>query len=376
MTLRVLHAYTAPQFLPYIEPLLNALCERGDELHVLTAAGIENERLLRRGIHVHEVSMSRKVAPARDLVSFVKILRVIAAVQPAIVHAHNPKAGLLSMLASQMLGVPMRIFHMHGSPSLTARGMLQPVLLAAERRTASAATHVLCVSSSLRRALEGRGVLQKRQANVLGSGSAAGIALEEYERTWLRDAGERFVREHDLVGRPLVGYIGRYIDEKGLVELAEAWRELSRAYADATLVLAGRKDGQLSRGHELLRTLPRVRDLGFLEDVRPLLGALDVLVLPTYREGLANVLLEAAAAAVPIVATDAVGVVDLVEDGRTGLIVPCRNALHLAAALARIFDDPALGKELGENARRRIAHDFVRSDVVGEFLRLYQSQKP
>jgi glycosyltransferase involved in cell wall biosynthesis len=167
----------------------------------------------------------------------------------------------------------------------------------------------------------------------------------------------------------VVGFVGRLVRDKGVLELAEAWRALREAHPSAHLVLAGRieeeEDAIPLEVAAALRADPRVRLPGVVRDMPRLYAACDVVALPTYREGFPNVALETAAMALPIVATAVPGCVDAVVDGETGTLVPPRDPVTLGEALGRYLADAALRARHGEAARRRVLREF-RQEAIWE----------
>ncbi|WP_240918041.1 glycosyltransferase [Phycicoccus sp. HDW14] len=161
----------------------------------------------------------------------------------------------------------------------------------------------------------------------------------------------------------LVTFAGRLTGDKGIRELVRAWTRLAPSRPGAHLVVAGRVDGPDPEGPALLaalEALPRTHLLGHVEDLERLWADTDVCVLPSYREGLPLVVIEAAAAGVPTVVTDCTGGREVVDDGTTGLVVPRRDAGALAAALERLVDDGALRTRMGMAARERALARYDR----------------
>ncbi|MBL0219310.1 MAG: glycosyltransferase family 4 protein [Myxococcales bacterium] len=301
-----------------------------------------------------------------------------AATRPVVVHAHTPKGGLLGMLAGWVARTPVRIYHMRGLPLETAAGWRRQLLRWTERTSCAAATHVLCVSSSLRAVAIAEHLCAPSKIEVLGSGSGQGVdATGKFDPERV-SAETRLAtrRKHGLPEDAVVlGFVGRLVRDKGIVELMGAWQLLRQRYPHLHLLLSGVLEERDALPVELVRALsddPRIHLLGFDWDTPPLYAAMDVVVLPTYREGFPNVPLEAAAMQRPVVATRVSGCVDAVVDGVTGLLVEPRDASELAAALARYIDDPALRAAHGQAGRARVLASFRREILWEATYQLYR----
>jgi len=169
----------------------------------------------------------------------------------------------------------------------------------------------------------------------------------------------------------VVGFVGRVVREKGIVELAAAWQMLRERFADLWLLIIGPVEPQDPVPAEVLAALrsdPRVtmRDLDW--DTPPLYAAMDLLALPTYREGFPVTPLEAAAMGLPVIATHTLGCVDAVAEGVTGMLIPPRNVPALVEAVARYRADPRLRREHGEAGRARVSRDF-RQEAIWNAMR-------
>ena len=171
-----------------------------------------------------------------------------------------------------------------------------------------------------------------------------------------------------------VAFVGRVAEEKGVDVLLEAWRRVEHAdlVGQGRLLLAG--DGERApKFRELARSgLQRAVFLGRVADVRSLLGAVDIMVLPSRSEGLSNAVLEAMAMAVPILATRIGGLEEQVEDGVTGVLVPPGDADALARALQRLMGDAALQRRMGERGRAAVEQSFAFAGTVDAYQQLYQ----
>lgn len=167
------------------------------------------------------------------------------------------------------------------------------------------------------------------------------------------------------------GFVGRYLHDKGISDLETAWKKLRARVPGSFLVIAGGKD-QETVDLKLLLSDDRVRDLGFVSDTRSLYQAIDILVLPSHREGFPVVLLEASAMQLPIIATEATGCVDAVVDGETGTLVPVSSPELLASAMERLANDESLRNRMGRNGRERVLTVFQPAMIHRDLVELYR----
>jgi glycosyltransferase involved in cell wall biosynthesis len=364
MAIRVLHVTTVPVSLGFLRGQVGYMKRHGFEVHALSSAG---EALKAFGdaeqVPVYAVEMPRRVTPLRDLAAVGGLLRVLEQVDPHIVHAHTPKGGLLGMIAARMKGVPVRIYHMRGLPFMTATGPKRALLRWTERAACTLANQVFCVSPSLRQIAIRERICSAERLRVLAGGSGNGVdANGRFDPEAQAGSRER-VRERHGIPRDaaLILFVGRIVRDKGLVELAGAWEQLRARYPGAHLVLVGPMEPQDPLPPEVSRQLrqdPRVHLTGMQREIASYYAAADVVALPTYREGLPNVILEAGAMRIPVVTTRIPGCVDAVEEGATGLLVAPRDSAGLAAALERYLADPALRRAHGDAGRTRVLAQF------------------
>ena len=313
-----------------------------------------------------------------------RLYRLLRAIRPHVVHSHTPKGGLLGMLAARLAGVPVRVYTIHGLPLMTACGWKRLLLLWTERTACWCAFGVLSVSFSIRMAAVRKRICPAAKIKVLLGGSSNGVnAQREFSPARNGTASRQAIRrQHGIPQDALViSFVGRIVRDKGMVELAEAWRTLRNQFPSLHLLLIGPFEPQDPVPAEVERSFrsdPRIHLIGHVDDVSPYYAATDVLVLPTYREGLPGVLLEAAAMELPVVATRVPGCVDAVVDGVTGALVPSRNAKALAAAVAAYLVDSELRRKHGMAGRQRVLKEFRQEAVwqalYEEYVRLLQEK--
>jgi glycosyltransferase involved in cell wall biosynthesis len=363
--IKLVHITTVPQSLFFMTGQVGFMKERNFEIHGVSSPGEILSRFAKQeGVAVYPVEMPRRITPLRDLVAIAGILKVLRRVKPHIVHSHTPKGGVLGMVSAWLAGVPVRIYHMRGLPFTTASGWKRQVLIWSERIACRLAHRVFCVSSSIRQLAIDTRLCRPEKITILARGSGNGVDAtgrfsDEHVSDLLR---EETMRRCKIPSEALVlGFIGRIVLNKGIVELTEAWARLREEFPHLHLLIVGPHEAQdpiPSAVDHALRSDPRVHLIGEDWNVVPLYAVMDVLALPTYREGFPNTLLEAAAMKVPVVATKVPGCTDAVQDGVTGFLVPPYDGRRLAAAIRDYLSDPELRCRHGAAAREWVLQEF------------------
>ncbi len=351
--------------------------EHGVELSAISSPGPE---LVAFGdgesVPTVAVPMARRITPLLDLVALARLWAHFRRVRPDIVHAHTPKGGLLGMLAATLARVPVRIYHMRGLPLMGARGARRSLLTATERISCGLAAEVLCVSQSLRAAALELGLDDPDHIRVLAGGSGQGVDAAQRFNPARFDETARLLsrRKLDIPPHALVyGFVGRVVRDKGVHELHTAWQSVRATIAEARLVIVGPwepLDPISSSVRTSLERDDRVHIVGPTAEVPALYAVMDVLVLPTYREGFPNVPLEAASMELPVIATRVPGCVDAVLDGVTGTLVPARDSAALAEAMLS-YRAVERRIEHGLAGRRRALEQFSRELIWQELLETY-----
>lgn len=316
------------------------------------------------GVPVHAVPMARGISVFKDCVAILRMIRLLRARRPAMVHSYTPKAGLVSMLAAWICGVPVRVHTFTGLIFPSSRGLRRWLLICADRLICRCATLVVPEGAGVKQDMQSHAITAK-PLDVIGFGNIAGVDVNRFSphEPRVQDHAARLRAELNLDERAFVFcFVGRLHRDKGLRELLAAFHQMPEHCHLALagdLDLSGPVDDETLAG---LRTHPRVHELGFVSDVRPAMRASDVLVLPSYREGFPNVALQAGAMELPVIATDINGCNEIIEPGYNGWLVPARDAAALADAMRVACEMPAAQRRaLGRAARERVCERFERA---------------
>lgn len=376
-SVQVLHVTTITLTLRFLQGHLQYQRKKGFQTHVACSPAPDLFSIAANsGALAWPIPMVRGISLLGDIKSLWSMLRLLRRMRPDIVHAHTPKAGLIAMVAAALAGVRLRIYHMHGLRFATATGMQRRILRLMELLTCKLAHHVFCVSDSLRDTALAEGLCRPSKLSVPGRGSIAGVDAGGRFRA---EAGEeRRAATRRELGIPLdsrvIGFVGRVVPEKGLAELETAWSKLRDRVPGCRLLLVGPNEHEYPLPPELAERLtadPKVHRVDFVEDPARYYAALDVLALPSYREGLSVVLLEAAAMERPVVATRVPGCVEAVVEGETGKLVPPYDPKALEDALYAYLADADLARRHGAAARKHVQRDFRPEPIWTEVADFY-----
>jgi len=376
---RIAFVVTHPMTVKYLlRGQLAFLAGQGFEVFVLYGLGDEAAEFQDRVVKHRPIrGLGREIHPGRDLFALVEIFRILRRIRPDIVNASTPKAGLLGMLAALLARVPCRIYTQRGMRLETTRGLKKWLLTALERVSSGCANQVVCVSESLRTRVLVFGLAPAAKTCVLGAGSSNGVDTERFHPPE-PEADLELRRASSLPeGTPVVGFIGRLTRDKGIDDLAIAFREhvLPRLPSARLLVV-----GDFERGDQLdpktqnrLERDPAVILTGFVEDSAPYYRLMKVLAFPSYREGFPNAPLEASATAIPVVGYAATGTVDAVVDGVNGTLVPVGDIGSLGRTLVAYLLDDELRRRHGQAGRTRAVEHFARESVWRRWESFYRS---
>lgn len=316
-------------------------------------------------------ALTREVHPSLDLRALWRLTRLFRAERPAIVHTHTSKAGVLGRVAARLAGVPVVVHTPHGHVFYGHFGRLASwVFLQVERALTPWTTALIALTEAERDEHLARHVGRSSRFWVVPSG----IDIERFRRK----AGEAGARPEGFgcpPGATVVGSVGWLTEVKGHRILIEAAARLRDARPNLHVVIVGSGDLRDSLADLAAERGigDRVHLLDERKDIPECLAAMDLFVLPSLNEGMGRALVEAMAAGRPVIATRVGGVPAIVEEGRTGLLVPPGEPDALAQAMGRLLSDPDWAKGLGTAASRAISERFGAPAMVRAIEAVYEA---
>ncbi|QEG02115.1 Putative glycosyltransferase EpsD [Stieleria maiorica] len=313
----------------------------------------------------------RNIHPLRDWAASRAIRNAIRHFRPDVVHTHSAKGGLLGRAAAWSLGVPAVIHTVHGAPfhefqPRAAREFFRRC----ERYAAARCHHMISVADAMTDLMVRAGVAPREKFTTISSG----MDVDPFLRA---DEHRQAVREKYQIApdRVVIGKIARLFHLKGHDDLITAAADVVRQCPQVLFLLVG--DGILRE--PLIR---RIESIGLSDhfvftglvspsDVPPLIGAMDVLVHTSLREGLARALPQALIAGKPAVSYDVDGAREVVISGETGFLVPARDTAVLADSLIRLAENDHLRQEWGRAGRQRFTEQFRHQEMTRQIRELY-----
>ena len=351
----------------------------------VTAISADVERLKVYGaknkVKVFPVEMTRQITPIKDLKALLKLVRFLKKEQPAIVHTHTPKAGILGMLASKLAGVPIRLHTVAGLPLMEANGKKRKLLETVERITYRCATKVYPNSKGLYDFIRAQNFTLNTKLKIIGKGSSNGIDTHHFDpELFTEEAKYDFRKELGISATDFVYvFVGRLVGDKGINELVQAFSEICRLKQSRTtkLLLVGPLETELdpleASTLKVIKENTNIIAVGYQQDVRSYLAISDALVFPSYREGFPNVVMQAGAMGLPSIVTNINGCNEIIEDSKNGLIIPRKNVEALVNAMLKIINDQQLYLKLKQTARPMIVISYQRKEVWQALLEEYKS---
>ena len=353
-------------------PLIDRLEAENFAVRVACSAGPEKLELKARGYCVQNIEIDRSVSFFSNIRSMAAIFRYLLQERFDIIHVHTPVAAILGRVAGRLARVPLIVYTAHGfyfhdrMPTWTRQTFFW-----IEKLAGKYCTDLLFVQSQEDYEMAVRSAFLPAERIVhIGNG----VNLKRFASA---EPEKRKSRNRNLMGiserAKVIGFVGRIVAEKGILELLEAFRSIHQAFSDCRLLIVGDNSAK-ERDTDTINVVYRLIEqyqlqdavifAGYRSDIEELMAVMDVFVLPSHREGMPRSIIEAMASSLPVVASNIRGCREEVVDGVTGLLVPVNQPVALAAAITTILQDAVLARKMGEQALINASAQFDEEKVL------------
>jgi glycosyltransferase involved in cell wall biosynthesis len=337
------------------------------ELDLLSSRGLD--------VLLEFAPIERQIRPLTDVKALWCLFKKFRVERPVAVHTLTPKAGLLGMCAAFLARVPVRVHTFTGQVWVTRQGFMRWALKVADKCIASLATDVLVDSPSQRNFLIQEGVVNTQDSAVLGKGSICGVDTQRFSPSSLVRLQVR-ADMGSATDALVCLYLGRLNLDKGVMDLAAAFAQVSEKNLKAELWIVGPDEDNIFA--QMLTVLgpsgQQVRRVGYTNEPERYMQAADLFCLPSYREGFGSSVIEAAACGVPALASRIYGLTDAVVEGETGWMHEAGNVQDLAIQLDSLLKTPAQLQRRGEAARVNVEKVFEQSLITSAMLAFYKAR--
>lgn len=342
----------------------------------LITRGNEHELQSLLGDHVHFINLNvvRPISVFADVRALISLYWIFKKNRFDVVHSIMPKTGLLAMLAAYAARVPNRIHTFTGQVWANKMGLARWGLMKMDKVIAFCATGVLTDSFSQRAYLIEQHIVDEQKISVLGSGSICGVDVLRFqsnEQVRKSRRAELGIAENDFVFL----FLGRINQDKGVQDLAQAFISVNKELPHTHLLVVGPDENgmDLILQKIVAPCASHFHRIGFTDKPEDYMSCADVFCLPSYREGFGSVIIEAAAAGLPAIASHIYGLVDAVHHDETGILHEVKNTEQIRKAMMLLATDNALRHSMSSQAYQR-AHTYFSQDiVVNEMRQYYQS---
>ncbi len=367
MSRKFLYVVTiAPTLRVLMRGQISWMQDKGFEVHTASTGQIDHQDGESFNQKHHEVPMTREISPFRDVLSAFNLARVISSVRPDVIVASTPKAAFLGLMVARILRVPKRVYLLRGLRLSTETGLKRRLLALMEKIATANCDVVIAVSASVGKEFAKLGLSPKEKIRFVGSGSSNGVDSNRFRPLTFEQRESARANLGILPNQIVVGFVGRLVEDKGFSVFCDALTQICAKNQNVVPMAFGSNE-------ENLLIPDAIRFMGVRDNLENWYPLFDILVLPTFREGFPNVVIEAGACEVPTVATRATGSVDSVVDGVTGLLVDVNNVTQTREAICALIVDPERRTAMGQAARVRAVQDFNPEDIWMGYLEIYES---
>lgn len=359
----------------WIKPFLHEYNARGIDVTIVCNMDADYARELKSQypfVHTYPVAFPRGIDLGGSIKSILVLYKFFRKNRFDMVQYSTPNASMYAAVASKLAGIPVRLYCQWGMVYVTMTGIKRKVFRFIEKMVCRFSTMVQPDSDGNLKFCREQGFYDESKSCVIWNGSAKGLDLSAFDVTqkqaYAKEIREKYGIPEDA---PIVGFVGRLGKEKGCNELFRAFQEIKKTVPNAKLLFVGPIEKEESIDPELLEYFWKCDDIiktDRVTHVEKYTSAMDVFVLPSYREGFGMSVVEASAMEVPVVVTEYPGPSSAMLDGVTGYAVPVQDDKKLCQRILTLLQDEPLRKKMGAAGRKFAEEAFDQKTFISKYM--------
>jgi glycosyltransferase involved in cell wall biosynthesis len=338
----------------FLTPLIDGMVKEGWHVTSICLDGNYVKDLRLKGYRIITTKISRNYNFFSHLISVYRLYKIFKEEQFDVLHVHTPVAALIGRLAGRLAGISVIIYTAHGFYFHDEMGKAKRYFFVFLEKLASRFHDLLFVQSSEDAKLAKIFNLANKN-RILEIGN--GVNLHVFRPLTAQEYSYSKAQLKIPKEAKVVGVVGRLVKEKGYLEFFSAIQSIYHKIPDFHVVIVGSFSAE-ERGQAVTEELmqlkklmgDRLHFLGYRDDVRIILGTIDIFCLPSHREGLPRSIIEAMAMGIPVIATNVRGCRELVVPGVTGMLVPSKDSKSLAQAICKLIYDKQALRDYGKSS--------------------------
>jgi glycosyltransferase involved in cell wall biosynthesis len=351
---------------------------KGHQVSIISGSGEEISQLSKKeDCYLHTIAFSKRITPLYDLVCLWKICRILRKEQPDVVNAGNPKSGLLTILAAYLCNVPVRIFTLHGLPSDSKKGLTKWIVTQMEKLTCGLAHKIIVVSPSLAEHALKRNIISAKKTTVLLPASCNGLNTNYFSPSaQLRQEAMQLRQLNNIqTNHFVIGYAGRINLDKGITLLIDAFLDVLEKHSQVKLLLVGPIQAENPIPEKYLSIMANHKNIvhvGKMSHMPMAYMAMDVLVLPSYREGFGYALIEAAAMEKAVIAPNIPGCQDAILFNQNGYLFDKGDKAKLVHYLCFYINNADIMQKHGTEGKKWVVSQFNQQKIWQQILNIIE----
>lgn len=359
----------------WVKPFLNEYNKRGVDVSIVCNMSSEYEKQLKAEfpfVHTYPIPFPRGINLFGSLQSVGRLTKLFKSEKFDMVQYSTPNASMYAAVAAKIAKIPVRLYCQWGMVYVTMHGIKRTVFKFIERLVCSISTQVQPDSIGNLEFCRGEGFYDKKKSLVIWNGSAKGLDMAAFDLSkkeeYAKEIKEKYsISKDDIV----VGFVGRLGREKGCNELFTAFKRIKEQYPNLKLLFVGPIEKEDTIETDILEYFRNCGDIiktDRVSNVEKYISAMDIFVLPSYREGFGMSVIEASAMGVPVIVTDYPGPSSAIEDGVTGISVPIKDSYALEKAIVQLLEDSVKRIEMGNAGREFAEQKFEQKEFIQHYM--------